>query len=83
MRLNLLGSVCDPTNPIGRLLFIALGMVAEFESDLIRTRTREGMATAKVWGSSRRKASRATYPFRATASAPLPGSLLEWPTSTT
>jgi DNA invertase Pin-like site-specific DNA recombinase len=50
VRLNLGGSIYDPTDPVGRLLFNVLGMVAEFESDLIRSRTREGMATAKVRG---------------------------------
>lgn len=45
--LNLGGSVYDPTDPVGRLLFNVLGMVAEFEADLIRARTREGMAIAK------------------------------------
>lgn len=50
VRLSLGGSVYDPTDPVGRLLFNVLGMVAEFESDLIRARTREGMATAKVRG---------------------------------
>lgn len=50
VRLSLGGSVYDPTDPVGRLLFNVLGMVAEFESDLIRARTREGMATAKVKG---------------------------------
>src|SRR5665213_2974628 len=40
VRLNLGGSVNDP---VGRLLFNVLAMVAEFESDLIRLRTREGM----------------------------------------
>ena len=50
VRLNLGGSLYDPTDPVGRLLFNVLGMVAEFESDLIRARTREGMATAKVRG---------------------------------
>jgi len=50
VKLNLGGSVYDPTDPVGRLLFNVLGMVAEFESDLIRARTREGMATAKVRG---------------------------------
>ena len=50
VRLNLGGSIYDPTDPVGRLLFNVLGMVAEFESDLIRARTREGMATAKVRG---------------------------------
>lgn len=38
----------DPTDPIGRLLFKVLAMVAEFESDLIRLRTREGMKVAKA-----------------------------------
>lgn len=50
VRLSLGGSVHDPTDPIGRLLFNALAMVAEFESDLIRARTREGMAIAKEKG---------------------------------
>lgn len=40
----------DPTDPIGRLLFNVLAMVAEFESDLIRARTREGMQIAKAKG---------------------------------
>ena len=50
MRLTLGGSAYEPTAPVGRLLFNLLGTVAEFESDLIRARTREGMATAKVRG---------------------------------
>lgn len=50
VRLNLGGAVYDPTDPVGRLLFTVLGMVAEFESDLIRARTREGMAVARVRG---------------------------------
>ena len=41
------GSVHDPLDPVGRLLFNVLAMVAEFESDLIRARTREGMQVAK------------------------------------
>jgi DNA invertase Pin-like site-specific DNA recombinase len=36
VRLNLGGSVYDPTDPVGRLLFNVLAMVAEFEADLIR-----------------------------------------------
>ncbi len=47
VRLSLGGSVYDPHDPVGRLLFNVLAMVAEFESDLIRLRTREGMAKAK------------------------------------
>ncbi len=41
VRLNLGGSVHDPNDPVGRLLFNVLAMVAEFESDLIKMRTRE------------------------------------------
>ena len=48
--LSLGGSSYDPTDPVGRLLFNVLGMVAEFEADLIRMRTREGMAVAKAKG---------------------------------
>jgi DNA invertase Pin-like site-specific DNA recombinase len=46
--LSLGGSVYDPTDAVGRLLFNVLAMVAEFESDLIRFRTREGMKVAKA-----------------------------------
>ena len=45
----------DPTDPVGRLLFNVLAMVAEFESDLIRLRTREGMKAAKAKGHLRGK----------------------------
>lgn len=44
------GSSHDPTDPVGRLLFTILVMVAEFEADLIRARTREGMAVAMAKG---------------------------------
>lgn len=38
--LSLAGSRYDPTDPVGRLLFNVLAMVAEFERDLISMRTR-------------------------------------------
>jgi DNA invertase Pin-like site-specific DNA recombinase len=50
VKLSTGGSVHDPTDPIGKLLFNVLAMVAEFESDLIRARTREGMKIAKAKG---------------------------------
>ncbi|MHA7180315.1 recombinase family protein [Arthrobacter sp. MDB2-24] len=53
--LSLGGSAYDPSDPVGRLLFNILGIVAEFESDLIRMRTREGMAVAKAKGRLRGK----------------------------
>jgi DNA invertase Pin-like site-specific DNA recombinase len=53
VKLNLGGSVYDPTDAVGRLLFNVLAMVAE--ADLIRMRTREGMAAAKAKGRLRGK----------------------------
>jgi DNA invertase Pin-like site-specific DNA recombinase len=55
VKLNLGGSVYDPTDPVGRLLFNVLAMVAEFEADLIRMRTREGMKVARAKGRLRGK----------------------------
>ncbi len=43
VKLSLGGSVYDPTDPVGRLLFNVLVMVAEFEADPISIRTREGL----------------------------------------
>jgi DNA invertase Pin-like site-specific DNA recombinase len=42
--------VHDPSDPVGRLLFNVLAMVAGFEADLIRLRTCEGMKVAKAKG---------------------------------
>ncbi len=53
VKLNIGGSVHDPNDPIGRLLFNVLAMIAE--SDLIRMRTREGMKVAKAKGRLRGK----------------------------
>ena len=53
--LSLGGSVHDPIDPVGRLLFNVLAMVAEFESDLIKMRTREGMKVARAKGRLRGK----------------------------
>jgi len=53
--LDIGGSRYDPTDPVGKLLFNVLSMVAEFEADLIRARTREGMAIAKAKGRLRGK----------------------------
>ncbi|MCC3276219.1 MULTISPECIES: recombinase family protein [unclassified Arthrobacter] len=55
VKLSIGGSVHDPSDPVGRLLFNVLAMVAEFESDLIRARTREGMQVAKAKGRLRGK----------------------------
>ena len=50
VKLNIGGAVHDPADPVGRLLFNALAMVAEFEADLIAARTREGLAVARSRG---------------------------------
>ena len=55
VKLNIGGSLHDPDDPVGRLLFNVLAMIAEFESDLIRMRTREGMKVARAKGRLRGK----------------------------
>lgn len=55
VRLQIGGSVHDPADPMGKLFFNILTTFAEFESDLIRMRTREGMAVAKAKGRLRSK----------------------------
>lgn len=49
-------SAYDPNDPFGKLMFNTLAMIAEFERDLIRMRTREGMQVAKAKGKLRGKA---------------------------
>ncbi len=45
----------DPTDPMGKMFFNILATFAEFEADLIRIRTREGMAIARAKGKLRGK----------------------------
>ncbi len=40
----------NPTDPMGKMFFNILATFAEFEADLIRLRTREGMAIARAKG---------------------------------
>jgi DNA invertase Pin-like site-specific DNA recombinase len=56
VKLSLGGSIHDPTDPVGRLLFNVLAMVAEFESDLLRLRTREGRKVARPRSAARQAA---------------------------
>ena len=55
IRLALGGTVYDPTDPMGKMFFNILATFAEFEADLIRMRTREGMAIARAKGKLRGK----------------------------
>jgi len=50
IKLSLGGQVYDPTDPMGKLFFNILATFAEFEVDLLRMRTREGMAVARAKG---------------------------------
>lgn len=50
VKLSIGGSIHGPTGPMGDLLFDALAMTAEFEADLIRMRTREGIKVAEAKG---------------------------------
>ena len=54
-RLALGANVYDPVDPMGKMFFNILATFAEFESDLIRLRTREGMAIARSRGKLRGK----------------------------
>ena len=54
-RLAIGHSVHDPADPMGKMFFNVLATIAEFEADLIRARTREGMAVARAKGRLRGK----------------------------
>ena len=50
VRLAIGESLYDPGDPMGKMFFNILATFAEFEADLIRMRTREGMAGARAKG---------------------------------
>jgi DNA invertase Pin-like site-specific DNA recombinase len=50
VQLSIGGTVYDPTDPMGKMFFNILATFAEFEVDLLRMRTREGMAIARANG---------------------------------
>jgi DNA invertase Pin-like site-specific DNA recombinase len=50
VRLSIGGTVYDPADPMGKMFFNILATFAEFEVDLLRMRTREGMAIARARG---------------------------------
>jgi DNA invertase Pin-like site-specific DNA recombinase len=56
VRLSIGGTAYDPTDPMGKMFFNILATFAEFEVDLLRMRTREGMAIARANGRLKGKA---------------------------
>ncbi len=56
VRLSIGGTVYDPSDPMGKMFFNILATFAEFEVDLLRMRTREGMAIARANGRLKGKA---------------------------
>ncbi|MFI6497881.1 recombinase family protein [Nonomuraea typhae] len=50
VRLSLGGGIYDPADPMSKMFFNMLAVFAEFEADLLRMRTREGMAIARSRG---------------------------------
>jgi DNA invertase Pin-like site-specific DNA recombinase len=55
VKLSLGGTMYDPADPMGKMFFNILATFAEFEIDLLRLRTREGMAIARAKGRLRGK----------------------------
>jgi hypothetical protein len=53
VRLSIGGTAYDPTDPMGKMFFNILATFAEFEVDLLRMRTREGMASPAPTAGSR------------------------------
>jgi len=56
IKLSLGGQVYDPTDPMGKMFYSILAIFAEFEVDLLRARTKEGMAVARAKGKLRGRA---------------------------
>jgi DNA invertase Pin-like site-specific DNA recombinase len=55
VKLSVGGTIYDPSDPMGKMFFNILATFAEFEVDLLRLRTREGMAVARAKGKLRGK----------------------------
>ncbi len=62
--LELLDQPIDTTTPTGRLTTVILGAVAEFERELIRDRTRDGLARARSEGKTLGRPKRALSDYQ-------------------
>jgi DNA invertase Pin-like site-specific DNA recombinase len=60
VRLSLGGSIYDPADPMSKMFFNMLAVFAEFEADLLKMRTREGMAVARSRGKLKGKTPKLT-----------------------
>ena len=69
VKLALGRALYDPGDPMGKMFFNILPTFAEFEADLIRLRTREGMDIARARGGIARQAAQTVRP---TAAGTLP-----------
>ncbi len=65
VKLALGPALYDPDDPMGKMFFNILATFAEFEADLIRMRTREGMAIARAQGEVARQAAQTVRPSAA------------------
>ena len=65
VRLSLGGTLYDPAGPMGKMFLNILATFAEFEVDLLKMRTREGMAIARAKGKLRGKQPKLTTRQRA------------------
>jgi DNA invertase Pin-like site-specific DNA recombinase len=65
IRLQLGTMIYDPADPMGKMFFNILATFAEFEVDLLRMRTREGMAIAKAKGKLKGRAPKLSAPRQA------------------
>lgn len=63
--LSIDGKVYDPTDPMGKMFIGMLGLMAEFESDLIRARTRDAIAAATAAGKMKGRTHKLTPEERA------------------
>ena len=71
MKLAVGPTLYDPSDPMGKMFFNILATFADFEADLIRLRTREGMAIARARGTIARQGAQT---LRETAAGTLPHS---------
>jgi DNA invertase Pin-like site-specific DNA recombinase len=65
VKLSLGGTIYDPSDPLGKMFFNVLATFAEFEVDLLRARTREGMAVARAKGKLKGRAPKLSPPRQA------------------